>query len=201
MAPWVAATPSHSLHALCPSTFRAPKWGAPALPSSCCRWRSATSRKLAPFSHRSASRIFIRQPGCISSPMVTQDGDHQFDGGEKQAGLQPLPRPQLQESSSSLLGGGRAEPELYLPHGSVGHLLLQHSGERVPTGLAEGADFNNTGLVGRERRQLQRVGLAGSAGSGSASGAPSCHQAECGYCWGEGKGATLRSKPSLQQLS
>jgi hypothetical protein len=60
--------------------------------------------KLVPFSHRSASRIFIRQPGCIPSPMVTQDGDHQFDGGEKQAGLRPLPRPQLQGSSSSSLG-------------------------------------------------------------------------------------------------
>jgi hypothetical protein len=44
----------------------------------------------------------------------------------------------------------------------------------VLTGLAEGADFDNEGLVGRERRQLQRVGLAGSAGSGSALGAPSC---------------------------
>jgi hypothetical protein len=95
--------PSHSPHASLPSTFRAPRWGAPALPSSHC-WRSATSRRLAPFSHRSASRIFIRQPGCIPSPMVTQDGDHQFDGGEKQAGLRPLPRPQLQGSSSSLLG-------------------------------------------------------------------------------------------------
>jgi hypothetical protein len=61
-------------------------------------------RKLVPFSHRSASRIFIRQPGCIPSPMVTQDGDHQSDGGEKQARLQPLPRPQLQGSSLSLLG-------------------------------------------------------------------------------------------------
>jgi hypothetical protein len=70
-------------------------------------------------------------------------------------------------------GGGRAEPELYLPHGFVGHPLLQHSGERALTGLAEGADFDNAGLVGRERRQLQRVGLAGSAGSGSAPGAPS----------------------------
>jgi hypothetical protein len=28
--------------------------------------------------------------------MVTQDGDHQFDGGEKQVGMRPLPRPQLQ---------------------------------------------------------------------------------------------------------
>jgi hypothetical protein len=69
-------------------------------------------------------------------------------------------------------GGGRAEPELYLLYGSVGLLLLQPSGERVPTGLAEGVDFDNAGLVVRERRQLQRVGLAGSAGSGLASGAP-----------------------------
>jgi hypothetical protein len=43
----------------------------------------------------------------------------------------------------------------------------------VLTDLAEGADSDNTGLVGRERCQLQRVGLAGSAGSGSARGAPS----------------------------
>jgi hypothetical protein len=96
--------PSHSPHASRPSTFRAPGWGALALLSSCCRWRSATSWDLVPFSHRSASRIFIRQPGCIPSPMVTRDGDHQFDGGEKQAGLRPLPHPQLQGSSSSLLG-------------------------------------------------------------------------------------------------
>jgi hypothetical protein len=96
--------PSHSPHASCPSAFRAPGWGAPVLLSSCCCWRSATSRKLVPFSHRSASRIFIRQPCCIPSLMVTQDGDHQFDGGEKQAGPRPLPRPQLQGSSSSLLG-------------------------------------------------------------------------------------------------
>jgi hypothetical protein len=102
----VVAMSSHSPHASRPSTFRAPGWGAPALPSSCCCWRSATSRELAPFSHRSASRIFIMQPGCIPSPMVIQDDDHQFGGGEKQAGLRPLPRPQLQGSSSSLLERG-----------------------------------------------------------------------------------------------
>jgi hypothetical protein len=102
--------PLHSPHASRPSSFQAPRWGAPALPSSCYCWRSTTLRGLAPFSHRSASRIFIRQPGCIPSPMVTQDGDHQFDGGEKQAGLRALPCPQLQGSSSSLLGrrAGRA---------------------------------------------------------------------------------------------
>jgi hypothetical protein len=79
--------PSYSPHASRPSTFRAPGWGAPALLSSCCYWRNATSWKLVPFSHRSASRIFIRQPGCIPLPMVTQDGDHQFDGGDVGEGL------------------------------------------------------------------------------------------------------------------
>jgi hypothetical protein len=69
-------------------------------------------------------------------------------------------------------GGGRAEPELYLPPGFVGHLLPQHSGERALTGLAGGSDFDNAGLVVGERRQLQRVGLAGSDGSGSTPGAP-----------------------------
>jgi hypothetical protein len=72
-------------------------------------------------------------------------------------------------------GGGRAKPELYLPRGFVGHLLPQHSRERALTSLAGGSDFDNAGLVGGERRQLQRIGLAGSAGSssGSAPGAPS----------------------------
>jgi hypothetical protein len=101
--PRAVAMSSHSPHASRPSTFRAPGWGAPALPSSCCCWRSATSRGLAPFSHRSASRIFIMHPDRIPSPMVIQDDDHQFGGGEKQVGLRPLPRPQLQGSSSSLL--------------------------------------------------------------------------------------------------
>jgi hypothetical protein len=46
------------------------------------------------------------QPGCTPSPAVTQDGDLQFDGGENQAGLRPLPLPQLQGFSSSVLGRG-----------------------------------------------------------------------------------------------
>jgi hypothetical protein len=78
-------------------------------------------------------------------------------------------------------GGGQAEPELYLPYGPVGHLLLQHSGERALTGLAEGADFDNAGSIGRKRRQLQHAWFAGSAGSGTASGATSHRWAECGY--------------------
>jgi hypothetical protein len=66
-------------------------------------------------------------------------------------------------------GGGQAEPELYLPYRPAGHLFLQHSGERALTGLAEGADFENAGPIGRKRRQLQHAWLVGSAGSGAAS--------------------------------
>jgi hypothetical protein len=101
--PWTVAMPSHFLHSSCPSTFRALRWGAPALPSFCCYLRSATPWGLALFSHRSASRIFIRQPCCSPPPAVTQDDDQPY-GGEKQAGLRPLPRPQLQGCSSSELG-------------------------------------------------------------------------------------------------
>jgi hypothetical protein len=78
-------------------------------------------------------------------------------------------------------GGGQAEPELYLSHGFVGHLLPQHSGERALTGLAEGVDFDNAGPSGRKRRQLPRARFAGSAGSGAASGATFHRWAECGY--------------------
>jgi hypothetical protein len=76
-------------------------------------------------------------------------------------------------------GGGRAEPELYLPRGFVGQPLLQHSRERALTGLAGGADFDNAGPIGGEHRQLQRVRLAGSAGSGLAPGASSRRKGGC----------------------
>jgi hypothetical protein len=90
-------------------------------------------------------------------------------------------------------GGGRAEPELYLPHGFMGHLLPQHSGERALTGLAGGVDSDNAGPVGSERRQLQRVGLAGSAGSGSAPGAPSHLTSGCRAARTGGPPKTLRA--------
>jgi len=75
------------------------------LPSSCCCWRSATSWGLALFSHRSASRIFITQPDCSPPSTVTQDDDRRLRGGEERAGPWPLPCPQLQGCSSSVLGG------------------------------------------------------------------------------------------------
>jgi hypothetical protein len=85
---------------------------------------------LAPFSHRSASRIFIMQPGCIPSPMVIQDDDHQFGGGEKQAGLWPPPRPQLQESSSPVLGRRAGRVGALPPRGLATRFFLRHSGEK-----------------------------------------------------------------------
>jgi hypothetical protein len=92
-------------YASCLSTFRVPGWRMlAALPPY--RWGNATPWELVPFSHRSASRIFITQPGCTPPPAVTQDGDLQFDGGGKQAGLRPLPLPQPQGFSSPGLGRG-----------------------------------------------------------------------------------------------
>jgi hypothetical protein len=74
------------------------------LPSSCHCLRSVTSWGLALFSHRSASRIFIMQPGCSPPPVVTQDDDRRPRGGEERAGPWPPPCPQLQGCSSSVLG-------------------------------------------------------------------------------------------------
>jgi hypothetical protein len=154
----MATMSSHSLHASHPSTFRAPGWGALASLSSCCRWRNATSRKLVPFCHRSASRIFIRQPGCIPSPVVTQDGDHQFQGGEKQAGLWPLPLPQLQGCSSSVLGRGVRR---------VGACLRADSDPLLPSVI------RGKGVRRSWHWQLPRVRLSGLSGFGAASSATS----------------------------
>jgi hypothetical protein len=56
------------------------------------------------FHHCSASRIFITQPGRNLRPVVIHKDDYQPCGGEKRAGLRPLPCPQLQGFSSSMLG-------------------------------------------------------------------------------------------------
>jgi hypothetical protein len=157
------------------------------------------------------------QPSCSLSPMVIRRDDHQPCGGGKQAGLQPLPRPQFQGCSSSVLRGrvrrvgaclrmgrrpassssirGRrasssSAEEASSNHAGEGELLLPGQGAAVRppperrscrarvaavTGLAEGANFDNAGPVGRKRRQLQRAWQAGSAGSGAAFDAASCH--------------------------
>jgi hypothetical protein len=42
-------------------------------------------------------------------------------------------------------GGGRAEAELYLPYGPVGHLFLQHSGERCSPAYRRGRTSTTRG--------------------------------------------------------
>jgi hypothetical protein len=134
--PWAVAMPSHSSHSPRLPTFRAPGWGAPVLPSSCCCWRSATSWGSALFSHRSASRIFIMQPCCSPSPAVTQNDGRQPCGGEERAGSWPLPCPQLQGCSSSVLGR-RASQVGVLPSAWAGDPLLPSAfgGEGHPPAL------------------------------------------------------------------
>jgi hypothetical protein len=111
---------------------------------------AASPRRWSPKTVTTSSMVGRSEPGCDLCPSLSFKDVHHPGWG-----------------------GGRTEPELYLPRGFVGHLLPQHSGERALTGLAGGSDFDNAGLVGGERRQLQRVELAGSSGSGSAPGAPS----------------------------
>jgi hypothetical protein len=139
-------------YALRPSTFRAPGWGTPAILPP-CRWRNATSWKLVPFSHCSASRIFIMQPGRTPSPVVTQDGDHQ-------AGLRPLPLPQLQGCSSSVLGRGVRR---------VGVGPCAGGGPLLPSVIG------GKGVRRSWRWQLPRARLSDPSGFGAASGAAFHH--------------------------
>jgi hypothetical protein len=87
------------------------------------------------------------QPGCLPSPMVSLVG-------RSKPGCGLRPALSFKDLRHPCCGEGRAEPGFYLPHGPVGRLFLQHSGERALTGLAEGANFGNVGPVGRKRRQL-----------------------------------------------
>jgi hypothetical protein len=98
-------------------------------------------RRWSPKTVTTSSMVGRSEPGCDLGPALSFKDIHHPGWGE-----------------------GRAEPELYLPRRFEGHLLPQHSRERALTSLAGGSDFDNAGLVGGEHRQLQRVGLAGSAG-------------------------------------
>jgi hypothetical protein len=88
--------------------------------------------------------------------VVTQDGDHRFGGGEKRAGLRPLPLPQLQGCSSSVLGRGVRR---------VGACLRTGSGPLLPSVIG------GKGVRRPWRWQLPRVWLSGLSGFGAASDA------------------------------
>jgi hypothetical protein len=142
-------------YASCLSIFQAPGWGvSAAFPPP--RWRNATPWELVPLSHRSASRIFIMQPGCTPPPAVTRDGDLRLDGGGKRAGLRPLPLPQPQGFSSPGLGRGVRRVEVG-PRVGGGPLL--HSVMGGGAGIARGV------------WQLQRARSSDASGFGAARGA------------------------------
>jgi hypothetical protein len=146
-------------YASCLSTFQAPGWGIPAVfPPH--QWRNATPWELVPFSHRSASRIFISRPGCTPPLAVTQDGDLQFDGGGKQTGPRPLPLPQPQGSLSPGLGRGVCR---------VGVGPCVGSGPLLPSVIG------GKGGCRPWRWQLPRAWLSGPSGFGAAFGAGFCH--------------------------
>ena len=99
-------------------------------------------------------------PTAPPPPVVTQDGDLQFDGGGKQAGLRPLPLPQPQGFSSSVLGRGvcRVGVGPCVGGGPLLHSVIGGKGGRRPW-----------------RRQLHRAWLSGASGFGAARGAGVCH--------------------------
>jgi hypothetical protein len=134
-----------SSSSLCPFAFkvsalrcRSLPWPCDFIPSipklsECSKWYTWG---LALFCHHSASRIFIMQLGCGLPPVVIYKDDHQPRGGEKRAGLQPPPCPQLQGCSSSSLGW-KASRVVVLPSAWAGDPLLPPAlgGEGCSPGL------------------------------------------------------------------
>jgi hypothetical protein len=185
-------------YASCLSTFQAPGWGISAVfPPR--RWRNATPWELEPFSHRSASRIFIMQPGCTPRRRSPKTVTTSPWVGRSKPGCDLGPTLSFKDVHHPRWGGGRAEPELYLPRGFVGHPLLRRSRERALAGPSGGSDFDNAGPVDGRRRLPQRVGLVGLA-----RGAPSCQKAAAAPCAREDRprcrallGRATVSRPSV----
>jgi hypothetical protein len=149
----------------CPPSFRLVVGGTQLHGSS---YLSATVRLQGFSSASPAVPLRRRSPETVTtSPWV----------GRSKPGCDLGPTLSFKDVHHPRWDGGQAEPELYLPCGSVGRPLLRCSRERAPTGPAGGSDFDNVGLVDGGRRQPQRVGRVGLA-----PGAPSCRKAAAASC-------------------
>jgi hypothetical protein len=87
------------------------------------------------------------QPGCIPSPMVIRRDGHRPCGGEKQAGLRPLPRPHLQVSSSSGLGRRAGRVGAYLRVGRRPASSSSIRGRGASSSCAEEASSTRATIV------------------------------------------------------
>jgi hypothetical protein len=85
------------------------------------------------------------QSGRSPSPMVIRRDDHQPCGGEKQAGLWPLPRPQLQGCSSSGLGRRARRVGSCLRVGRWPAFSSNIRGRRASSSSAEEASSSHAG--------------------------------------------------------
>jgi hypothetical protein len=171
-------------YASCLSIFQAPGWGVSAVfPPPC--WGNATPWELVPFSHRSASRIFITQPGRTPPPAVARYGDLRLDGGGKRAGLRPLPLPQPQGFSSPRLGRGECRVGVgpCAGGGPLLHSVIGGKGGRRPW-----------------RWQLHRAWLSGASGFGAARGAGIHHSSLKRFCCRRDSQGRPRTDPQLYGL-
>jgi hypothetical protein len=98
-------------------------------PSAIARLQGFSSGSPAAFPHQWSHRM------VTTGSMV----------GRSKPGCGLCPALSFKDLHHPCCGGGRAEPEFYLPHGPAGHLFLQHSGERALTGLAEGRTLTMRG--------------------------------------------------------
>jgi hypothetical protein len=163
-------------YASCLSTFQAPGWGYPLsfrliIGGTQLRgsWYLSAIVRLQGFSSCSpAAPLHRRSPKTVTSSSWMERGKPGCDLG---------PTLSFKDVHHPRWGGGRAEPELYLPRGFVGRPLLRRSRERALTGPAGGPDFDSAGLVDGGRRHPQRVELVGLAPCG-----PSCRKAAAAPC-------------------
>jgi hypothetical protein len=155
-------------YASCLSTSQAPGWGRSAVFSPRSWYLSAIVR-LQGFSSASPAVPPRRQSPktATTSPWV----------GRSKPGCDLGPTLSFKDVHHPRWGGGRAEPELYLPRGFVGHPLPRCSRVRALAGPAGGPDLDNAGLVNGGCRQPQCVELVGLA-----LGAPSCRKAAAAPC-------------------